>query len=52
MAATLEFSVDDVVRAARSFRRGSAGGPTGLRGEHLREALDSARGDEVGAHLA
>ena len=48
---TPDFSVEDVVRAARSFRCGSAAGPSGLRGEHLREALDSAHGDEVAAHL-
>ncbi|CAK9005797.1 unnamed protein product, partial [Durusdinium trenchii] len=48
---TPDFSVEDVVRAARSFRCGSAAGPSGLRGEHLREALDSAHDDEVAAHL-
>ena len=37
-------AVDDVAKAARSFHTGSAAGPTGLRGEHLREALDSAHG--------
>lgn len=46
-----EFSVADVVRAARGFSRGSAAGPTGLRGDHLREALASAHSDEVAIHL-
>ena len=34
------------------FRRGSAPGPTGLRGDHLGETLQSAHGDEVAANLA
>lgn len=46
-----EFSVADVVRAARGFSRGSAAGPTGLRGDRLREALASAHSDEVAVHL-
>ena len=51
VGAVPDFAVADVVKAARSFRRGSAAGPSGLRGEHLREALESAHGDEVAAHL-
>ena len=47
-----DISVEQVVSAVRSFRRGSASGPTGLRGDHLREALSSAgHADEVAAHL-
>ena len=38
-----DISAEDVVAAVRSFR-GSAPGPTGLRGDHLREALQSAHG--------
>ena len=34
-----DLPVDQVLAAARSFRRGSAAGPSGLRGDHLREAL-------------
>ena len=47
-----DIAAADVVAAVRSFRRGSAAGPSGLRGDHLREALSSAHGDEVAAHLA
>jgi hypothetical protein len=47
-----DIAAADVVAAVRSFRRGSAAGPSGLRGDHLREALGSAHGDEVAAHLA
>ena len=47
-----DLSVEQVLTAARSFRRGSAAGPTGLRGDHLREALGSPHCDEVAAHLA
>ena len=46
-----DLSAESVVRAARAFRRGSAPGPSGLRGDHLREALATAHGDEVAAHL-
>ena len=46
-----DLSVQDVLAAVKSFPRGSAGGPTGLRGDHLREALNTAHGDEVAAHL-
>ena len=47
-----DIAAADVVAAVRSFRRGSAAGPSGLRDDHLREALGSAHGDEVAAHLA
>ena len=47
-----DISVEDVVAAVHSFRRGSAPGPTGLRGGHLRQALQSAHGDEVATNLA
>ena len=46
-----DIAAADVVAAVRSFRRGSAAGPSGLRGDHLREALSSAHGDEVAAHF-
>ena len=39
-----DIAAADVVAAVRSFRRGSAAGPSGLRGDHLREALGSAHG--------
>ncbi|CAE7221869.1 STRN3, partial [Symbiodinium pilosum] len=35
----------------KSFRRGSAAGPTGLRGDHLKEVLGTAHTDEVLANL-
>ena len=47
-----DLSVDLVLSVACSFRRGTAAGPTGLRGDHLREALSSPHWDEVAAHLA
>lgn len=50
-AAVPELSVEDVVQAIHRFSRGSAAGPTGLRGDHLREALASAHGDEMAVHL-
>ena len=47
-----DVSVEQVAAAVRSFRKGSAAGPTGLRGDHLREALQSnAHSDEVATHL-
>ena len=52
LPAVPELGVEDVVHAIRSFSRGSAAGPTGLRGDHLREALGSAHGDEMAVHLA
>ncbi|CAJ1387956.1 unnamed protein product, partial [Effrenium voratum] len=39
-------------RWAGLLRRRSAPGPSGLRGDHLREALGTAHSDEVVAHLA
>ena len=52
VAAVPEFSAELVTYAVRGFRRGSAPGPTGLRPDHLREALGTAHSDEVAAHLA
>ena len=52
LPAVPELGVEDVVHAIRSFSRGSAAGPTGLRGDHLREALGSAHGDEMAVNLA
>ena len=52
LPAVPELGVEDVVHAIRSFSRGSAAGPTGLRGDHLCEALGSAHGDEMAVHLA
>jgi len=41
-----------VAAAVRTFRKGSAAGPTGLHGDHLREALQcTAHSDEVATHL-
>ena len=51
-AAVPEFSAENTARAIRSFRQGSAPGPSGLRPDHLREALLTAHADEVAAHLA
>ena len=36
----LSFSSEEVLKAAKSFRKGSAPGPDGLRGEHLKVALN------------
>ena len=47
LAAVPELAVEDVIQAIRSFSCGSAAGPTGLRGDHLREALASLHGDEM-----
>ena len=52
LAAVPELAVEDVIQAIRSFSRGSAAGPTGLRGDHLREALASPHGDEMAVQLA
>ena len=46
-----DLDLAQVVAAARSFKKGSAAGPSGLRGDHLREALAGAHCDEVGTHL-
>ena len=51
LAAVPELGVEDVVRAIRSFSRGSAAGPSGLRGDHLQEALASPHGDELAVQL-
>ena len=52
LAAVPELAVEDVIQAIRSFSRGSGAGPTGLRGDHLREALASPHGDEMAVQLA
>ena len=52
LAAVPELGVEDVARAIRSFSRGSAAGPSGLRGDHQQEALASCHGDELTVHLA
>ena len=46
-----EISSEEIVKAVRGFKRGSAPGPTGLGGDHVRQALSSAHSDEVAAHL-
>ena len=51
-AAVPEFEAQAAARAVRGFKRASAPGPTGLRPDHLREALQTAHADEVAAHLA
>ena len=50
-AAVPDIACEQVVTAVRGFRRGSAAGPSGLRGDHLREALGTAHSDEVTTHL-
>ena len=40
-----------MLSAARRFWRGSAAGPSGLRGDHLRAGLGTPHCDEVAAHL-
>jgi hypothetical protein len=47
-----DITADQVAQAVRGFRRGSAAGPSGLRPDHLREALLTAHSDEVSAHLS
>lgn len=46
-AAVPGLSQEAVRDAIRSFRRGTAPGPSGLRADHLREALLSAHSDQV-----
>ena len=46
-----DVSAEQVLAAVRSFRRGSAAGPTRLRGDHVREALGTAHSDKVTVHL-
>ena len=45
-------SAEQIRRAIQAWSRSSAAGPTGLRGDHLKEALATARADEVLAHFA
>ena len=47
-----EFDSNAVAQAIRGFKRGSSPGPSGLRADHLREALLTAHSDEVALHLA
>ena len=47
-----DFDTQAGAEAVRGFKRGSAPGPSGLRADHLREALLSAHADEVVANLA
>ena len=44
-SAVPEFSAGDVASAIRSFKHASGPGPTGLRPDHLREALGTAHAD-------
>ena len=46
-----EFEAEGTTRAVQTFRRASAPGPSGLRADHLREALQTAHADEVAVHL-
>lgn len=46
-----EIGVEAVEAAMRGFRRSSAPGPSGLRPDHLREALGTAHADEVATHM-
>jgi hypothetical protein len=51
-AAALQVEPADVEREIRAFPRGSAGGPTGLRPQHLKDALQTAaHRDEVLSQL-
>ena len=50
-SAGLTLSSDVVLEAIRSFPRGSAGGPSGLKPQHLKDALAPGWGDEVIRHL-
>ena len=47
-----EFCAGEVAASIRSFKRASGPGPSGLRPDHLREALGTAHADEVASHLA
>ena len=42
---------DAVTKAIRSFPKGSAGGPSGLRPQHVRDALTAGYGDELARQL-
>ncbi|CAE7174441.1 unnamed protein product, partial [Symbiodinium pilosum] len=46
-----DFEIEAVAQAVQGFKRGSAPGPSGLRADHLREALLSAHADEVATDL-
>jgi len=43
---SITVTVEDVVRAIRSFPNGSAGGPDGLRPQHLKDMLNTSNGEE------
>ncbi len=51
-AATQAVDMDAVRKAVRGFARGSAAGPTGLRPQHLKDALIAGLEDEIVRHLA
>lgn len=51
-AAVPDITTEQVLEAIRRWSRGSAAGPTGLRGDHLREAVATAHSDEVLEQLA
>jgi hypothetical protein len=48
---TLLVSQDSIIKAIRSFPNGSAGGPDGLRPQHLKDVVGAANGD-AGRKLA
>jgi hypothetical protein len=50
-AAAGQMSMDDIEKAIKSFPRGSAGGPSGLRPQHLKDAMVAGWGDEVARQL-
>lgn len=47
-----DITAEQIRRAIQGWSRSSAAGPTGLRGDHLKEALATAHADEVLVHLA
>ena len=51
IAAVPDITGEHIRRAIQTWSRSSAPGPTGLRGDHLREALGTAHADEVATHL-
>ena len=51
VGAVPDITTHAVSNAVRGFRRGTAAGPSGLRSDHLREALQTAHCDEVLTHL-
>ena len=51
VGAVPDITTHAVSNAVRGFRRGTAAGSSGLRSDHLREALQTAHCDEVLTHL-